>query len=118
MGLRNYANWLTGYNRYLAGLSEDEFVGADGDVTLVTSPEEVPLAIATSSAREVRSFGTGGFGLDLDSMSTLLGELREDQSPSRARGASDTPDSPTARPRRWTGSRRPAAWRATFSESL
>ena len=67
---------MTGYNRYLAGLSA-VIVGADGDVTLVTSPEEVPLAIATSSAREVRSFGTGGFGLDLDSMSTLLGELRQ-----------------------------------------
>lgn len=71
----SYANWLTGYHRYVAGLSA-VILTADGEVTLVTSPEEVPLAAASSSAGAVLGYGAGGFGLDLDPMSTLLGTLR------------------------------------------
>ncbi len=71
-----YATWLTGYARYFAGTSAT-VVTPDGEVELVTSPDEAPVAERESSARQVSTYGTGGFGLDLDPLSTLLGALGE-----------------------------------------
>ena len=67
----DYANWLTNYYRYFAGLSA-VIVAADGETTLVTSPDELPLAQERSTATRARSYGEGGFGLDLNPMASLL----------------------------------------------
>jgi Xaa-Pro aminopeptidase len=70
----DYANWLTNYHRYFAGLSA-VIVTADGETTLFTSPDELPLAQERSSATRTRSYGEAGFGLDLNPMSGLLAAL-------------------------------------------
>jgi Xaa-Pro aminopeptidase/Xaa-Pro dipeptidase len=49
---------------------------ADGGITLFISPEEVDVAREINDDIEIQSFGEGGFGLDLDSTSTLLAALR------------------------------------------
>jgi Xaa-Pro aminopeptidase len=71
----DYATWLTGYHRYLAGLNA-VVLTADGNVTLFISPEEVDVAREINGGIDIQSFGEGGFGLDLDSTSTLLAALR------------------------------------------
>ena len=68
----DYANWLTNYYRYFAGLSAVIVVGADGETTLVTSPDELPLAQAAQYRDPTRSYGEGGFGLDLNPMASLI----------------------------------------------
>ena len=72
----DFATWLTSYHRYLAGLSA-VVMKSDGDLTLFISPEEVELARKINGGIDIRSFGEGGFGLDLDSKLTLLAALRD-----------------------------------------
>jgi Xaa-Pro aminopeptidase len=69
-----YATWLTGYSRYFAGISAT-VVGPGGETELVTSPDESPVAERESRATRVWTYGTGGFGLDLDPLATLLSSL-------------------------------------------
>jgi Xaa-Pro dipeptidase len=69
-----YATWLTGYSRYFAGISAT-LIGADGNVELVTSPDEAPVAEKASTASRVHTYGSGGFGLDLDPFSSLVNDL-------------------------------------------
>jgi Xaa-Pro aminopeptidase len=69
-----YATWLTGYSRYFSGISAT-VVGPAGEIELVTSPDEAPVAKHESTATRVWTYGTGGFGLDLDPGSTLLSSL-------------------------------------------
>jgi Xaa-Pro dipeptidase len=71
---KQYATWLTGYSRYFAGISAT-VVGPGGEIELVTSPDEAPVAERESTATRVWTYGTGGFGLDLDPRSTLLSSL-------------------------------------------
>jgi Xaa-Pro aminopeptidase len=71
---KQYATWLTGYSRYFAGISAT-VVGPAGEIELVTSPDEAPVAKHESTATRVWTYGTGGFGLDLDPWSTLLSSL-------------------------------------------
>jgi Xaa-Pro aminopeptidase len=71
---RQYATWLTGYSRYFAGISAT-VVGPAGEIELVTSPDEAPVAERESTATRVWTHGTAGFGLDLDPWSTLLSSL-------------------------------------------
>lgn len=71
---KQYATWLTGYSRYFAGISAT-VIGPENDTELVTSPDEAPVAQRESSATRVWTYGTGGFGLDLDPLSTLLSAL-------------------------------------------
>ena len=73
---QRYATWLTGYHRYFGGLSAS-LVCPDGSVTLVVSPDEVPLAEAASSAQRVTAFGAAGFGLQLDPTSRLVEAIRQ-----------------------------------------
>ena len=73
----SYATWLTDYYRYFAGLSA-VILTAEGTTTLITSPDELPAAEQSSSATRVRSYGEGGFGLDLNPMSSLLSALQGD----------------------------------------
>jgi Xaa-Pro aminopeptidase len=71
---KEYATWLTGYSRYFAGISAT-VLGPAGEVEVVTSPDEAPVVERTSTASKVHTFGTGGFGLDLDPLSSLLADL-------------------------------------------
>jgi Xaa-Pro aminopeptidase len=71
---KQYATWLTGYSRYFAGVSAT-VVGPAGEIELVTSPDEAPVAKRESTATRIWTYGTGGFGLDLDPWSTLLASL-------------------------------------------
>ncbi len=73
---KQYATWLTGYSRYFAGISAT-VVGPSGDVELVTSPDEAAVAERESTAARVWTYGTGGFGLDLDPLSSLLSSLTQ-----------------------------------------
>jgi Xaa-Pro aminopeptidase len=80
----DYANWLTNYYRYFSGLSA-VIVAADGETTLVTSPDELPLAQERSTATRARSYGGSGFGLDLNPMGSLLTALEGDDALQRAK---------------------------------
>ena len=80
----DYATWLTNYHRYFAGLSA-VVITADGETTLFTSPDELALAEQRSSATRIRSYGEGGFGLDLNSMASLMGALEGDDTLKRAK---------------------------------
>jgi Xaa-Pro aminopeptidase len=71
---KQYGTWLTDYSRYFAGISAT-VVGPAGEIELVTSPDEAPVAERESTATRVWTYGTGGFGLDLDPWSTLLSSL-------------------------------------------
>jgi Xaa-Pro aminopeptidase len=74
----DYGTWLTNYHRYFGGLSA-VILSADGETTLLTTPDELPAAQELSSATRTRSYGESGFGLDLNPMSSLLTELESDQ---------------------------------------
>ncbi len=71
---KQYATWLTGYSRYFAGISAT-VIGTGDETELVTSPDEAPVAERESSATKVWTYGTGGFGLDMNPLSTLLSAL-------------------------------------------
>jgi Xaa-Pro dipeptidase len=81
---KRYATWLTGYSRYFAGVSAT-VLGPAEEVEVVISPDEAPVVERTSTATKVHTFGTAGFGLDLDPMSSLRAELPRVELLKRAR---------------------------------